>query len=371
MSESGVDETSVLRVDVAICIDGEALSRLRPVVRHLCVGLVDNSAQVRVVTSSPDAASLASLGPVQLMVHPILAWPMRRSRLRKIVDFLSPQPPSIIYAISRGSYHLGDRLSQTFDTDLVVQLSSAADLDALGNQVGTRIAHRIASSEPLFSALMEREEATIENSTLIRPGVLRGSELSCFTEPHRVPSIVCATRLEKRYGLDVVIEAIRVVRDNGHPLLAFFAETGPAEPTLRKLVHDRKLSANVTFARPTGEPTEILRGADILVVPPGDEAISARPLQAMANGTAVVCFEPGVADYFHDGRTAVVCKERTAAALARSIETLLLDQEFARQMATNARQYVTEHHPMSGMAERTVAVFRQLVLRRQTIPMPR
>ena len=84
---------------------------------------------------------------------------MQRSRLGKIVDFLSPQPPSIIYAISRGSYALGAQLSEVFDNDLVVQLTSASDLDAIEHTTGGLITHRIAASEPLFNALVEREEA--------------------------------------------------------------------------------------------------------------------------------------------------------------------------------------------------------------------
>lgn len=367
MTDITPDESSASGVDVAICIDHEALMRLRSVIRHLCVGLVDLSVQVRVITSSPEAESLASLGPVQLLVHQKLVWPMRRSAIENVVEALAPHPPSIVYAISSGAYRLGARLAGAFDADFVVQLTTAQDVYALEHYPGRTIAHRIAASEPLLEALVEREGEARDSQTLIRPGVLRGSEISCFGQPHWTPSLVCTTQLEERYGIDVLIEALGIIRDHGHVLLAFFVGTGRAEAALRKSVQSLDLSANVTFARPSAKPVDVLRGADIFVVPPGEEAVSARPLQAMANGTAVVCFEGGVADYFHDGSTAVVCKERTPAALARAIETLLGDHAFAHQLASSAHRYVKEYHPMSAMAEQTVAVFRQLLLQRRPI----
>jgi hypothetical protein len=52
-------------VDVALCIDREVYARLRPVLRHLCVGLIDWNVAVRVVTPSPDMPSLV-FGPIQM-----------------------------------------------------------------------------------------------------------------------------------------------------------------------------------------------------------------------------------------------------------------------------------------------------------------
>jgi len=370
MSETPSEPSVPLRADVAICIDHEAMMRLRPVVRHLCVGLVDQSIKVRIITSSTEAGSLSALGPVQLFVHEPLVWPFRRGRLRKIFDFIASNPPAIVYAVAGGAYDVGAGLAAQFDADLVVQVTSRRDLLDLPN-ISHPVVHRIAGSEPLRQALRDEYGVPDEDVTLIRPGVLRGTEISCFEQPERIPSVVCTSPLEEGMGLHVVIDALEVVRDHGHPLLVFFANTGPAESALRRRVGARRLSANVTFARPTAEPIEILRGADILVVPPGDDAISARPLQAMANGTVVVCFQGGVADYLLHERTAVVCSERTAGALADVLEDLLRNRERTRQLAGSARDYVIEHHPMSAMAEQTASVFRRIMLQRQAIPIRR
>jgi len=363
------EESTSLSVDAVICTDHDVLTRLRPVIRHLCVGLVDLATQVRLISSSPEAESLASLGPVQLFVHEPLVWPLRRIRFQRIVDFLSTRPPSLVYAVAGRTYLLGAALADELEIDLVVQVTSEEDLDLLGGYHARPIAHWIAASEPLHRALGESLGVHSDHRTLIKPGVLRGSQITCFDDSRRVPSVLCTAPLEQRSGIDVILAAVEIIRDRGHQLLVFFPGTGSAETALRKAVHAKKLASIITFANPAAEPIELLRGADILVVAPGDNAVSARPLQAMANGTAVVCFPGGAADYFHDGRTAVVCEDRTARALANGLESLLLDHARARDLAASALEYVKQYHPMSTMAKQTVGVFRRLLLRRRTIPM--
>ncbi len=122
MGDAPVDQAANQPVDVALCIGHDALTRLRPVVRHLCVGLVDHTAKVRLIAASTEAAPLESFGPVHVFVHERLVWPLRRSRFNAIVRFLSPKPPTIVYGMASDSYALANALATEFDVDLALQL---------------------------------------------------------------------------------------------------------------------------------------------------------------------------------------------------------------------------------------------------------
>lgn len=348
-------------VDAVICIDGDALSQLGPVVRHLCVGLVDLRAKVRVVTPSPSAARL-SVGPVQLLVHKDLVWPLRRNRFRAIVDSLSAQPPAVIYAISAGSFGIGARLAEVFEIDLVVQVNSDRDVDALDGLGRHRASRAVVASEPLLKMVQERWEDRADAIALVRPGIARGAERTCFADENKQASLICSARLESRNGVDVIIEAAGILRQRGHSLLTFLTAEGPMEAALRRAVHTQRLSEHVTFARTSAELVQVLRAADLFVVPPGERGVCAPPLEAMANGTAVICFDGGGADFLHDGRTALVCREHTGAALADMLERILNDFDLARRVADNAREYVKQNHSISVMAERTMDILRELAL---------
>ncbi|NOT02518.1 MAG: glycosyltransferase family 4 protein [Phycisphaerales bacterium] len=340
-------------MEVVLCIDHDALARLRAVIRHLCVGLVDLNVKLRVVSPSEEAAPLAALGPIQVVRHDPLGWPRTRARMRRVREQISDRRPSVIYAVSSGSFGLGGYLADECGAGLCVGITAWRDIDALETLRAGQSALRVVAGEPLMKRLREREGADVARQHLIRPGVQRGTETTCFDEPDRVPSIVCTSRLETRFGVHVVIDAVERLRDRGHQVLFFFTGAGCDEDALRRRVNEKRLNAEVTFARATAEPADILRGADVLIVPPGDDDISARPLQAMANGTVVVCFAGGCADYFHQGETAVVCDDRTPAALALGIESLLTDHDYACRLAQSARNYVLRHHTMSAMSALT------------------
>ncbi len=357
-------------IEVVICVGSGAFARLRPVIRHLCVGLIDHGVRLRLITTSPEAESLVSLGPLEVFLHRDLGWPLHKLRVRQLIDALSPRPPMVIHAISSGSYQLSAELAAAFDTDVVAQVTGARDVDLLHLVPTPQLAHIIGASEPLLGMVRQRGALSSIDNSLVRPGVLRGSELTCFRDSEATPSLVCTANFDDRSGVDVVLEAAALIRDRGLALLTFLLGTGNREPALRRIVRARNLASEITFARPSGDMTEVLRGADMYVLPPGDEDIFARPLQAMASGTAVICFSGGMADCFHSEDTAIVCADRSAEALADALERLLRDHALAQRVADSARAYVKEHHQMSTMAELTVRVLERVALRRKTFRIP-
>ncbi len=363
--------TQSAAVDVVLVVESEAVTRLRPVLRHLCVGLVDLSARVRVVTSSEQGRPLGQLGPVELMMHQDLVWPFRKSRFKSIVDFLASRPPTVVYGVCRDSYSLSRELAETFDVDYVVQVTSRDDTAALHDLDMDRLGHVLVASEPLKALCRGSAGLADSKMALVKPGVLRGSENTCFDDALETPTALCTTPLRSDCQVEVLIEALALVRKRGLMLLLFLIGEGPHESAIRRLVRERGLSDVVTLAKPTADVIEIMRAADMFVLGPGDEHVSARPLQAMSSGTVVVCFASGVGDFLISGETAEVCPQSTPESLADAFESLLKDRARAREMADRAREYVSVHHTMSGMAESTVAVLRSVVNRHRNIPIRR
>ncbi len=373
-----VSTTESQPLDVAICIDNDASERLRPVLRHLCVGLIDHSIKLRVISeeSTGIAETLGSLGPVQVHAHPPLQWPLRRSRTRRIQEFLISTPPDIIYAIGGGVFELASDLAEQLEVDLAAQFTSYKDIESLHLLHNERLGCVIAASDRLAEAVGQSDAfpnsdmfRSTDSIALVRPGVLRGERLTCFQEDN-LPAIVCNARLETNRGVAMLIEATAILRDRSHAFLLFLLNEGPEEAHLRKIVRERDLASYVSFSHATAKIADILRGSDVFVIAPGEEDISARPLQAMASGTPIVAFDGGAADFLHNDETAVVCSDRTPTALAKAIESLLLDHAFAQRIATNAIDYVKKRHQMTTMADLTYDALKRVVIRRRTFRMP-
>ena len=352
-------------VDVALCIDGDVYSRLWDVIRLLCVGLVDLTARVRLVSSSPAAEAL-TLGPIEMIVHQNPVWPLRRQRLGQIVEVLSARPPTVVQCLSRGSLRVAQAVAQAFDVDLVLQVTAAADVKALARADGQRVQHVVAASRPLYDLVERSGRVRPEAISLIRPGALRTEQPTCFRQPGAIATLMCTAWFEDHTGVGELIRAVRLLHDRGYKVLAFLVGEGRRERRLRELVHAQKVSRWITFARPKAEAARIMSGADIFVRPAAEQAISCNSLLAMATGTAVVTCAGGVTDHCIDGQTAVVCPDADPESLADGIERLLGDHEYARRLATAGMAHVKEHHPVSTMAEQTLALYRQLALRRTT-----
>lgn len=353
------------QVDVAICIDREVYGRFWEVIRHLCVGLVDLNARVRLLSPSPQIERL-TLGPIQTIVHEPMTWPVRRQRMRHVIDTLSARRPTVVHALSADSYWAAREIARTFEIDLVLTATGLVDLEALDQMRSGEVQHLIAASGPLYERAARLENIDAGTTSVVRPGVLKAEGPTCFVRPDRTPSLLCTSDLTADNGVGDLVRAMRKLRDRKVECLLFFSGAGDYENELRKTVRDEGVSDFVTFARPRADKSSVLAGADIWVSPAPEAAITSSSLLAMATGTAVVTCAHGVTDHCLDGKTAVVCQNNVPATLAEGIASLVEDPTRAREIARTGMEHMRAYHGVSAMAEQTMEVYRRLKLRQTT-----
>ncbi len=357
-------------VDAALCVDSDSLDRFGGVLRHLAVGLVDQAVPLRLI--SPDARIDAlTLGPVQAIVHPALRWPYRVRHLSGIKGALTSRPPSVFHATACGSYSIATDLAELMDADLVWQVTSMDDCDAIANLDSRRVGRFIAFSEPLGVVLKGQLSVDPERISLIRPGMRARGQIACFSVPGRAVTLLCLSRFKRGRGVENLIKSVDILQKRGHDVMLFLMGHGRQESKLRRLVRERGLFSCVTFADPSGEPSPAMQSADVFVRPSDDNAFLEDTLQAMGTGMAVVACASPVCDHLRDGETSVLCDGASAQSIAGAVERLLLDRDWARTIASTGVAYVKDHHAMSGMAERIAALYRELALARATFSIKR
>lgn len=352
-------------VDLALTMDHNFYTRMWEVVRHLCVGLVDQNVRVRLLSSWAGAEDL-TLGPIQTVVHQELKWPFRRQRLGPLIDALAVRKPNMIHALSADTYWGAFQLATTFEVDLVVYVMGLDDLAGLEQLDAERVSHVVAASGPLLEAVNQMDRFDADAQSLVRTGILRSAGVTCFLEEDRVPSLLCTSGLTETSGVDRLLRAVGMLRDRKRDLLLFLSGSGRSEDRLRALVRQLGISEVVTFARPRADASQVMAGADISIHPAPETAISTGSLLAMATGTVVVCCAGGITDHCLDGQTAVVCADNQPATLADGIERLLGDPAGARNMAAAGMEHIKEYHSVSTMAQQLTQLYERLLLRRKT-----
>ena len=105
-----------------------------------------------------------------------------------------------------------------------------------------------------------------------------------------------------------------------------------------------------------------LRGAAFLTLPTLEDNCPMVVLEAMAAGIPVMAANVGgVPDLIEDGKTGLLCDPLNAASMSAAMEKLLLQPEFGRILAANARRSAKERFHPEVIARRHLEIYREVL----------
>ena len=229
--EPSANESS-LRISAVLCLEREAFDRFGAVLRHLCVGFIDQAVSLRLLSADVRVDDL-SLGPIQAVRHARPTWPLVAKRTEEIVESLAAQPPTVVHALSSESYELSGAIADTYDADWILTVGALSDCDALARVSTARVGSFLAVSQTLVTVLEEQLGVPREKTELVRPGVLPSPRVACFGEAKHMPTILCLSSFEVGSGVDRLIAAADLLRRRDHEFMLFLlslARSGGPEP---------------------------------------------------------------------------------------------------------------------------------------------
>jgi phosphatidylinositol alpha-1,6-mannosyltransferase len=164
------------------------------------------------------------------------------------------------------------------------------------------------------------------------------------------PLIVCVSRLVKRKGQDLLIEALPAVRKAVPDAALLLVGAGPYEQGLRALAREQRVAEHVVFAGgvPYRDLPEHFRAGDVFAMPCRTrrrgldvEGLGMVYLEASAAGLPVVAGDSGGApEAVREGETGYVVGGRDRDALIARLVALLDDAALRERLATAGRAWV-------------------------------
>ncbi|MEZ5666131.1 MAG: glycosyltransferase [Alphaproteobacteria bacterium] len=163
------------------------------------------------------------------------------------------------------------------------------------------------------------------------------------------PVLLAVGRLREKKGFSVLIEACRLLRDQGVDFRCRIVGYGPEQERLQAQIAAAALGGCVALVGRQTHQTiiEEYRRASVFVLPcritaDGDrDGVPNTILEAMAMELPVVCSDvSGVPEAVRDGETGVLVAADDAAALAAAIHSLLADPQERRRLGAAARRSV-------------------------------
>ncbi|MCB2205408.1 glycosyltransferase family 4 protein [bacterium] len=171
-------------------------------------------------------------------------------------------------------------------------------------------------------------------------------------------------RIEEGKGLEIVIEAMRILRSRGlEDVRLEVYGSGSQRGAMENQVKEEGLAAFVRFYGWTKAPLNRSDGVDVLIFSSlALDALGYVNLDAMARGLPVIASDlPSVDDLVLHEKTGLRYARRNAQALADAMQFAVRHPERMLAYGEAAREHVTTHYSMQGMLTRTAAVYESLL----------
>jgi glycosyltransferase involved in cell wall biosynthesis len=178
------------------------------------------------------------------------------------------------------------------------------------------------------------------------------------------PRVVFTGRLHPQKNLDVLLDAWpAVAAATGAQLL--LVGHGPERDRLEAKARSLGVGASVHFPGAVADVADVLRAADVFVLPSVAEGMSNSLLEAMATRLPCVASDiGGNQDLLGPGETGVLVAGRSPECWAEALITLLKDPERRARLSRSARRRVDEEYAVERVVDRYEALYRRLIGKR-------
>ena len=155
------------------------------------------------------------------------------------------------------------------------------------------------------------------------------------------PLILAVARFTHQKQLDVLIKALRILRDDDIDFVCEIYGEGEREAGLRALIAESSLQERVLLKAPVPQEqlAKIYPSARVTVLPSINEGFGMTLVEAQLSGSAVIgARSGGIIDIIRDRETGLLFEPGNAEQLAAQIKSILADEQLYRKLITNAKK---------------------------------
>lgn len=184
--------------------------------------------------------------------------------------------------------------------------------------------------------------------------------------PRDQPMILFSGRLERRKGVHLLPEIAAALLEKFKVSLVLAGDDlfGYAERKLLPFLSSRELkgSLHLLGSVPLNPVRQLLRKADVVLLPSLWENCPYSVLEAMGVGRAVVCSDQGgIPELIRDGVNGRLAAPNDAGSFVRVVEELIEDREQRDRLGAASRATIFARHDSTETARQTLHVYEALV----------
>lgn len=376
---------------VALIADPLWLMQELTTLRRLVVGLVDE--QVRVVRVTPQWLEHRDEGQAmtsQQITYGGSRWPwLRDLQVRRLAGQLREMEVDVLHVLDATLASAGAKLAGAMDLPLVVSVWSSGELAGMkpiavgrsaaaagsgeaGDEAGSGTTATTATGEaraylaatPALADAVRQRAGEGADVRLVPPGVYSTAEAGRGPLADPASALSCIVvgngRPDEHYMS--LLKGMAQVREQLPQAMYFFYTVATDQHRIWQVAEKLGLLSQVTVVTFDPASRELLVQADVVIQPQPLGAARSLVLEAMAAGRPVLGSADEVLDYMIDGRTARVLTEPSADDWAAALTSLTQQPQQYIDLGASAREYVREHHSVSGFVSETLKAYRAVAM---------
>ena len=202
------------------------------------------------------------------------------------------------------------------------------------------------------------------DATKYNSSVDRGSVRKRYGVGWGEKMILCVGRLVPQKGIEYFIRAIPSIASRYPEVKFIIVGEGWSRDFLEAEARSTRQRGKIRF---TGfvsdkEVIDLMKSADVLIVPSVYEPFGIVALEGMATGVPVVASQVGgLSEVIEHDRTGLFVYPKSPESIAWGIHRILSDPDHARWLTENAKDKLQKAYSWEAVAMKTVEVYRKLV----------
>ena len=323
--------------------------------KHLLVGLADESIPAVLVCPPDTDLDDTTTGPVEVVRHPVLQLPlMKRLNKNMLLEQLLKFKPTILYCLCESESPLTRQLARKLDLPYILTVNSLHKRWDNLHISSKRCSKIIVPAKSIAVNIASVQQRFAERIEQINIGTFIKEDTGRFHKASRLAALLTTHPLDDVNDFETLFNAIKHLSVDGYEFTMVVTGDGRADGQIRKLLAALDLLHIVTIVPKLKPLRSVLAAGDIFIQPQPSDTFNPLLLEAMSVGLAVAGCKGGADDLIIEGKTAVIFNPNDELSIHSCLQRLLDRPEFARQIAKAAQQYLKENHPVSNMISATL-----------------
>lgn len=204
------------------------------------------------------------------------------------------------------------------------------------------------------------EDPSADSQQLARQALAEANHDLVATPEESV--VVYTGRLDRNKGLHDLINAWPEVTKRSPRCHLWLVGEGPDRDKLFQQIKDLDLQGQVVLPGAFDDVEEVLRAANLFILPSYFEGLSISLMEAMAHQVPVIASDiAGNNDLIQSGTNGALVPAGDVAALSQAIQEALANPDQLKRWATAAHQTIKNNYSLSSMVDAHLKLFEQLV----------